>query len=191
MFDDVVNGIVGDGRDVLEQENDGQRCGFLPAVASARLAMLLHCTSAMKTLLLLALAVAVSAPVRADDNTDATKVVNSFYATYIAAINKAQDGDKVVQKSSQLSPAFKKAYAELMAKARKKDPEAGLGYDPIICGQDYPDAGFAVTSITLKETTGSAVVSSKDKSFKHSIPLKLVKLDGKWLINGIEKLQGN
>lgn len=145
----------------------------------------------MKKLFLLVLAVALSLPVRADDNTDATKVVNSFYASYIAAINKAKDSDKLVQKSSQLSPAFKKAYADLMAKALKKDPEVGLGYDPIIVGQDFPDAGFAVTSITLKDATGSAVVSSKDKSFKKAIPLKLVKLDGKWLINGIEKLQGN
>jgi hypothetical protein len=75
-----------------------------------------------------------------------------------------------------------------MAKALKKDPELGLGYDPIIGGQDFPDAGFAVTSITLKETTGSAVVSSKDKNFKMTIPVTLVKLDGKWLINGTGKL---
>jgi hypothetical protein len=156
--------------------------------ASACLGIHFHRTSPMKTLILLVLAVAIFIPARADDKGDATKVVNSFYATYIAAANKGEDGEKVVPKSSQLSPAFKKAYADLMAKARKKDPELGLGYDPVIDGQDFPDAGFAVTSISLKETTGSAVVSSKDKNFKMAIPVTLVKLDGKWLINGTGKL---
>jgi hypothetical protein len=142
----------------------------------------------MKTLFLIILSVVISIPATADDKVDATKAVDSFYATYITAANKGQDGDKVVQKSAQLSPAFKKAYADLMTKALKKDPELGLGYDPIIGGQGYPDAGFTVTSITLKETTGSAVVSSKDKSFKMTIPVTLVKLEGKWLINGTAKL---
>jgi hypothetical protein len=147
--------------------------------------------SAMKTLFLLVLAAAFSLPAKADDTAEATKVVNSFYSTYIAAVTKTLNGEKVVQRSPQLSPAFKKAYAELLAKARKKDPELGLDYDPIVDGQDFPDAGFAVTSLTLKGASGSAVVTSKDKSFKKTISIKLVKLDGKWLINGIEKLQGS
>ena len=145
----------------------------------------------MKTLLLLAVAFAIM-PVpaaRADDKTEATAVVNSFYASYVTAMTKRENGEKVVQKSPQLSAGFKKAHAALMRKAWKENPESGLGYDPIVCGQDFPDAGYAVTSITLEETKGSAVVSSKDKTFKNTIRVSLIKLDGKWLINGIEKLQ--
>ena len=122
----------------------------------------------------------------ADDKADATKVVNSFYASYIAAALKAENGDKVVKKSPQLSPEFKKAYAAIVAKAWKEEPEVGLDYDPIVCGQDFPDAGFEVKSITLKDTAGSAVVSSKDPNFKHKIHLELVKQDGKWFIHDIE-----
>jgi hypothetical protein len=152
----------------------------------------LSCPMNMKSLLLLGLASLIAIPAFCDDKTEATKVVDSFYASYIAAISREKpgDADKVVKKSPQLSPAFKEAYAALMAKARKDDPELGLGYDPIVCGQDFPDAGYAVTSITLKDAVGSAVVSSKDKSFKQTIPVSLVKSEGKWLINGVQKLKG-
>ena len=142
----------------------------------------------MKTLLTLAIAFALTATLHADAKADATKVVDSFYTSYVATIAKGKDGSKVVEKSAELSPGFKKAYAALMADANKK--EGGLDYDPIVNGQDFPDSGYAVTSMTLKDTTGSAVVSSKDKNFKNSIPIKLVKIGGKWLINGIDKLQG-
>ena len=144
----------------------------------------------MKALLTLAIALTCITALHADDKADASKVVNSFYDTYIAAMIKQQNGEKLMQKSPQLSPAFKKVHGALVAKAWKENPELGLGYDAIVCGQDFPDAGFAVTSITLKDTKGTAVVSSKDKEFKHTIPIKLVKIDGKWLINAIDKLEG-
>jgi hypothetical protein len=102
---------------------------------------------------------------------------------------KIEDCDKLVQRSPQLSPGFKKAHAALVAEAKKDNPELGLGYDPIVCGQDFPEAGFAVTSITLKETAGSAVVSSKAKDYTKTIPIALVKLEGKWFIDGIENLR--
>lgn len=143
----------------------------------------------MKFLALCILALSISLSAHADDKTEATKIVDAFYASYVAAMLKTEDADKLVQKSPQLSAGLKKAYAALMAKAWKENPESGLGYDPIVCGQDFPDAGFAVSSLTVKETTGSAVVSSKDKEFKHTIPLMLVKQDGKWLIHGIDKLK--
>jgi hypothetical protein len=41
---------------------------------------------------------------------------------------------------------------------------------------------FAVPSIMLKETTGSAAASSKSKEFTRTIPIPLVKLDGEWFI---------
>jgi hypothetical protein len=144
----------------------------------------------MKTILpAISIAFALLVPAVADDQTEATKVVDSFYAAYLAAMIKEEDGDKLVQKAPQLSPGFKKVHAALVAKAWKENPELGLGYDAIVCGQDFPNAGFAVTSITLKETTGSAVVSSKDKDFTHTIALTLVKQNGQWLINGIDKLK--
>jgi hypothetical protein len=144
----------------------------------------------LKPLPAIVFAFALIPPAFADDKADATKVVDSFYANYITAIIKRERGEKVVQRSPQLSPAFKKVYAELQAKAWKEDPELGLGYDPIICGQDFPDAGYAVKTIELKGNTGSAVAVSKDKNFEGSIPVTLVTIDGKWFINGIEKLQG-
>ena len=140
-------------------------------------------------LLAIALAIVLITPARADDEADATRMIDSFYAAYIAAMIKTENAEKVVARSPQLSPGFKKAYATLVAKAWKDNPELGLGYDPIVCGQDFPDAGFAVKTIALKESTGTAVVSSKDENFTHAIPLTLVKIDGKWFINGIEKLQ--
>lgn len=135
------------------------------------------------------LALALLTPVMADDKAEVTKVVDSFYASYVAAMLKEEDGEKVVKKSPQLSLGFKKAYAALMAKAWKDEPEVGLGYDPIVCGQDFPNSGYAVVTVTLKETTGAAVLSSKDENFKQKISVSLVKEDGKWLIHGIEDLK--
>lgn len=145
----------------------------------------------MKTLFLIVSGFAlITGQTRADDKSEATAVVNSFYASYVAAMTKQENGEKVVPKSPQLSPGFKKAYAALMAKAWKENPESGLGYDPIVCGQDFPDAGYAVTGITIVDhSRGVAEVSSKDKNFKQTISVMLVKLDGKWLINGIDKLK--
>ena len=127
---------------------------------------------------------------RADDKADATKVVESFYATYVAAALKDQDGDKVVSKSPQLSPEFKKAYADLIKKALKEDPELGLGYDPILCGQDFPNVGYKVKSVSLKESSGKVVLESKDPQFQQTINVLVVKKEKGWLINGIEELVG-
>lgn len=127
---------------------------------------------------------------QADDKADATKVVESFYATYVTAMVKNEDGEKIVPKSPQLSPEFKKAYADLIKKARKEDPELGLGYDPIVCGQDFPDVGYKVKSISLQEATGKVVLESKDPNFKQTISVLVVKKEKGWLINGIEKLVG-
>jgi hypothetical protein len=78
-----------------------------------------HVHHAMKALLTLAIAFALTAPLHADAKADATKVVDSFYASYVATIAKGKDGSKVVEKSAELSPGFKKAYAALMADAKK------------------------------------------------------------------------
>src|SRR3954464_12750486 len=125
----------------LARENDGQCRHALRAMFSA-ITFTVH---PMKTLFFLVLSFAlILASAGADEKADATATVNSFYASYVGAIKKKANDEKVAQKSPQLSPGFKKAYAALMAKAWKTDPELGLGYDPIICGQDFPDAGYAV-----------------------------------------------
>lgn len=127
---------------------------------------------------------------RADDKADATRVVESFYAKYVAAALKEEDGEKVVASSPQLSPEFKQAYADLMKKAWKEDPEVGLGHDPIVCGQDFPDVGYKVKSVSLKDSSGKVVLESKDPNFKQTIHVQVVKKKDGWLINGIEDLKG-
>ena len=122
-----------------------------------------------------------------------TAVVYFFLGAWAFATTAAAQSSAMLSKAKTEAETkgyiFETNHDAIVAKAKKENPEVGLDYDPIVVGQDFPDKGFAVSSITLKETTGNAVVSSKDKEFKHSIPLSLVKIDGKWLINGIDKLK--
>lgn len=143
----------------------------------------------IKTLMILAATLFSFTSARADDKADATKVANDFYKTYVTAISKSEDGEEVVKESPYLSEGFKKAYDALQKKARKEDPELGLGYDPIICGQDFPDVGFAVSKITIKEDKASVTMKSKDKAFDSVIQISMIHQDDVWLIHGIEDVK--
>ena len=61
----------------------------------------------------------------------ALKFINSYV--------KQADSDQWVAKQTSLTPSFKAAYKKLVDEARKIDPEIGLGFDPIVDGQDFPE----------------------------------------------------
>jgi hypothetical protein len=66
-----------------------------------------------------------------------------------------------------------------------KDP----GSDPIICAQDYPDAGFAAKDPTINGNTATVTLASKDPSFQHSFKVFLKSGDKGWQIDGTTDLK--
>jgi hypothetical protein len=84
------------------------------------------------------------------------------------------EGNKLVTKE------FKKAYRDLIDEGKKKEPELGLGFDPIFNAQDYPEKGFEF----LKSDNGEYVtVRGKDwPTFTTVIRIRLT--GDRWMVDG-------
>jgi len=52
-----------------------------------------------------------------------------------------------IRQNPLLSDNFKNRYTSLLDSAEKKDPELGLGSDPIFDAQDFPEKGFSLLKI--------------------------------------------
>ena len=96
-------------------------------------------------------------------------------------LNAKGDERRYVLKSDRLTPALRKAYTTYM-----KEPEA----DPIVQAQDFPKAGFNASAPTIKASTATVTMTSRDASFNHSFKVTLVKNAESWLISGIGDLKG-
>lgn len=127
------------------------------------------------------------------------KVVWDYFAAYIAYSDyELKKGDKTVKPvpNRSLDPSFVTqhfidSYHKLMQEDEKtKAPgEVGyLDYDPIICGQDFPDS-MAGSSVVLVENTGTeATVKVGFAGFTPPAPpliVKLKKLPEGWRIDAI------
>jgi len=80
-----------------------------------------------------------------------------------------------------LTDNFKNRYKNLLDSAQKKDPELGLGFDPIFDAQDFPEKGFSI----LKADTLSGYVTVVGNDWKEfELVLKLGQENDKWLVDG-------
>ena len=76
---------------------------------------------------------------------------------------------------------FKNKLKKLFDDAEKEAPGYGLGFDPILDAQDYPNDGFNLQSIDT--VSGYMRVVGKDwESFV--VTIKLIKEKGLWMIDG-------
>ncbi|UUC45414.1 hypothetical protein [Flavobacterium cerinum] len=132
------------------------------------------------------------------DNTDNSKeqkatvdytVAVKFISDYVTTLEKNKDENTTIQwiaNNGMLTADFKNRYKELMDNARKDDPELGLGFDPILDAQDYPDKNYVIQAID--SVTGFVTVSSND-SEDFQVILKVVsdgsqsKVEGSGVIN--------
>ena len=110
----------------------------------------------------------------------ALKFVND-YAEYCAPSNQKRDERTWIDKNPLLTINFKNKYKNILDSALKKDPELGLGFDPIFDAQDFPDKGFSI--FAADTSSGYVTVVGNDwKEFK--LVLKMVNEDNKWLVDG-------
>lgn len=86
-----------------------------------------------------------------------------------------------VKQNSLLTDSFKNRYKDLLDSAQKKDPELGLGSDPIFDAQDFPEKGFSILRVdTLNQYV--TVVGNDWKEFE--LVLKVEQENNKWLVDG-------
>ena len=85
-------------------------------------------------------------------------------------------------KSSKLtSNNFKTELQKIVDEAEKEDPEMGLGFDPIVDGQDYPEEGFELKHFD-SETNIIVVKGKKWSDFE--VTMKVILDNRKWLVVG-------
>jgi hypothetical protein len=150
-----------------------------------------HQKMSMKLLVALGLVFAFAPCLAASPNDDVVKVAESFYAQYYKEyLHKPAKGnsDKAlirwVAANPNLSDTFKQGLRQTLLDARKAEPEMGLGYDPILMAQDYPDKGYRAKDIQVTGDKASLVMEGIDApDFK--ILVKLVNSANKWKIDSI------
>src|SRR5262249_56507829 len=100
-----------------------------------------------------ALMVALGSWVHAEDDAAAAKaVVDRMYAEYLkVSVADHTDVDRALVDWVKGRPYFTSGFASALdstlRKARKADPEVGLGADPIWDAQDYPESGYRVRRV--------------------------------------------
>lgn len=108
----------------------------------------------------------------------------TFINSYVDNCNKMKESVGVVEwvnSNSLASDHFKKELEKIITEANQKDPEMGLGFDPIFDAQDYPEEGFELDSFDIEP--GFIVVVGKNMpDFK--LTMNMVDNNGIWLVDG-------
>jgi hypothetical protein len=128
-----------------------------------------------------------------DDQADITTTVQKFYDAYVKQLPRTNGYEGTiawVNKSSRVTPEYKTALAKLYRDALKEDPDYGYGADAVIAGNDWPDAGFAVRRVWLDGPRAFVFLSGRDSGSLHQVNVRVVKKDGKWLIDGSGPVDG-
>ena len=107
-----------------------------------------------------------------------------FINGYVEIINKTTDKVVIndwIKSNNLTSKGFQSELIKILDEAYMREPEMGLGFDPILDAQDYPDKGFELESFDGK--TNYLTVQGKDwPDFK--VTMKIIEVDGNWLVDG-------
>lgn len=132
------------------------------------------------------IALTFSTPSHADCAPDAKAAATGFMNAYVKQAlaiehREATMGmDAWLHKNQKLTAYFKDAYQTLQDDARRKNPESGLGFDPIVNAQDFPDHGFEPERC---KKSGFVVLRGVDwPTFK--VTVKVVKTPTTWMVDG-------
>ncbi len=112
-----------------------------------------------------------------------TEAAQIFYDAYMKLLTGNGDARHFILASKNVTPAFKKAYARLV--------KNGMDSDPIICGQDFPDAGFAASDAEIHGGKATVTMKSRGDTLKHSFRVTLRLVNGRWLISDTNDLKAD
>ena len=107
-------------------------------------------------------------------------VALKFINDYTKQCNDGTFNETWIEQNQLLTEKFKKSYNKLLDSARKEDPEFGLGFDPIMDAQDFPDMGFELMKC---DSLGYVTIKGLDLA-DFILILKIVHQDDKWLVDG-------
>jgi hypothetical protein len=104
------------------------------------------------------------------------------YTKFCTKTDRRSTEAEWIKQNSLLTDNFKNRYRDLMDSAQKKDPELGLGSDPIFDAQDFPEKGFSIVKVDT--LSGYVTVAGSDwKDFE--LVLKIEQSNNnKWLVDG-------
>jgi hypothetical protein len=137
----------------------------------------------MRTLLHLAvLALIAALPLRAADDSP-TEAAQTFYDAYMKVLLANGDTQQFVLESKAVTKGFLKAYKALVAD--------GMDSDPIICGQDYPDEGFAASPATIDGDKATVTMKSRGDTLQHSFKVSLKNVERRWLVSDTNDLKAD
>lgn len=112
------------------------------------------------------------------------EIALQFINSYVKNGNKMNESIGIrewVDSNNLASNSFKTELIRIIEEAYKIDPETGLGFDPILNAQDYPEEGFELESYDNK--TNYLIVRGKNwKDYK--LPMKMIHQNNKWLVDG-------
>ena len=107
-----------------------------------------------------------------------------FINGYIDNLNSTEEEIDLVawSKSNKLVTAeFTKDLSEMIDEANRENPEWGLGADPILDAQDYPDSGFRIVS---HDPISNLIYLEGIDWDDFKLTMKAKSVNGKWLVDG-------
>lgn len=127
---------------------------------------------------------ATTTEVVADKDFTPVDIALIFINSYIDNCNKMKESIDIIEwvdSNTLTTKRFKTEVKTMVEEAFKIEPEIGLGFDPILDGNGYPDEGFELESFDSK--TNFIVVKGKNwADFK--LTIKVVVDNNKWLVDG-------
>lgn len=103
----------------------------------------------------------------------------NFINAYIE--NDSGDILKWINSNDMTTSRFKSELKKILDEADKRDPEIGLGFDPILDAQDIDDAGFELDHFD-NETKCFILKGKELKDFK--VVIRVIKENNKWFVDG-------
>ena len=112
------------------------------------------------------------------------EIAVDFINSYIENANKIREAVEIrewVKSSELVTDNFKTELVNMITEAFKSEPEYGLGFDPILDAQDYPEEGFLLSS--YDSTSNIATVAGKQWT-AFVLNIKLTNQNGQTLVDG-------
>lgn len=113
-----------------------------------------------------------------------SKLAAEFINGYVKNIMKMNEALGIIEwvNANNLSTnSFKSSLTQIINQAYEKEPDYGLGFDPILDGNDFPDNGFQLDKI--KPNSNFLIFSGIDWE-EYKITVKVKKVDNQWLVDG-------
>lgn len=113
-----------------------------------------------------------------------SEIAVNFINSYVENANKMREAVEIrewVNSSKLVTDNFKTELFNMINEAFEREPDYGLGFDPILDAQDYPEEGFLLSN--YDSTLNIATVAGKQWT-SFVLNIKLTNQNGRTLVDG-------